>query len=146
LYVDQKINRQLERELGAKKVSLKYLLTNSDVLSVHLPLNDKTYHFLNKEKLNQIKKNSILVNTSRGEVIDESALISLLKRNRIRAVGLDVFENEPNLNQELIKFPNIIILPHLGSATEEARSGMAELAVNNVINVITGKAPLTPVF
>jgi glyoxylate reductase len=146
LYVDQKINKQLERELGAKKVSLKYLLTNSDVLSVHLPLNDKTYHFLNKEKLNQIKKNSILVNTSRGEVIDESALISLLKRNRIRAVGLDVFENEPNLNQELIKFPNIIILPHLGSATEEARSGMAELAVNNVINVITGKAPLTPVF
>jgi len=146
LYVDQNRNERIEKELGAKKASLKYFLQNSDILSVHLPLNDKTYHFLDKEKLSQLNKNSILVNTSRGEVIEERALISLLKRNRIRAVGLDVFENEPNLNQELIKFPNIIVLPHLGSATEEARNGMAELAVNNVINVITGKAPLTPVY
>jgi glyoxylate reductase len=146
LYVDQNRNERIEKELGAKRVSLKYLLQNSDILSVHLPLNDKTYHFLNTEKLNQLKKNSIIVNTSRGEVIDERALISLLKRNRIRAVGLDVFENEPKLNPELIEFPNVIVLPHLGSATEEARSGMAELAVRNVINVLNGKAPLTPVY
>ena len=146
LYVDQNRNKKLENELGAKKVSLKFLMKNSDILSVHLPLNNQTHHFLNKDKLNQAKKNSILVNTSRGEVIDESALISLLKRNKFRAVGLDVFENEPKLNPELLNFPNVIVLPHLGSATEEARSKMAELAVRNVINVIKGKQPVTPVY
>jgi len=146
LYADKNRNKSLEKKFDAKKVSIEFLLKNSDVLSVHLPLKNQTYHFLNKKKLNQLKKNSVLVNTSRGEVIDESALISLLKRNRIRALGLDVFENEPNLNPELIKFQNVIVLPHLGSATEEARNGMAELAVKNVINVLTGKAPLTPVY
>lgn len=145
-YVDQKRNVKLEKELNAKKVSLKFLLQSSDILSVHLPLNNKTYHYLNQKKLNQLKKNSILINTSRGEVIDERALISLLKRNWIMAVGLDVFENEPKLNSELLKFPNIIVLPHLGSATREARDGMAELAVRNVINVIKGKQPITPVY
>lgn len=146
LYADKNRNKSIEKELGAKKVSVKFLLHNSDILSIHLSLNNKTYHFLNQEKLNQLKKHSILINTSRGEVIDESALISLLKRKRIKAVGLDVFENEPNINPELKKFPNVIVLPHLGSATEEARNGMAELAVKNVINVINGKAPLTPVY
>ena len=146
LYVDQKRNEKLEKELGASKVSLPLLLKNADIFSVHLHLNNKTYHFLNKGKLNQLKKNSILINTSRGEVIDERALISLLKRNWIMAVGLDVFENEPKLNPELSKFPNVIVLPHLGSATKEARDGMAELAVKNVINVIKGKRPLTPVY
>ncbi|MGB5530560.1 MAG: D-glycerate dehydrogenase [Ignavibacteriaceae bacterium] len=146
LYFDQKRNEKLEKELGASKVSLPFLLQNADIFSVHLPLNNKTYHFLNKGKLNQLKKNSILINTSRGEVIDERALISLLKRNWIMAIGLDVFENEPKLNPELSKFPNVIVLPHLGSATKEARDGMAELAVKNVINVIKGKRPLTPVY
>lgn len=146
LYTDQKQNKNLEKELGAKKVSIKSLLQRSDILSVHLPLNNDTFHYLNREKLNHLKKNSILINTSRGEVIDERALISLLKRNRIRAVGLDVFKNEPKLNPELLKFPNVIVLPHLGSATKEARDGMAELAVRNVINVIRGKPPITPVY
>jgi glyoxylate reductase len=146
LYVNKKRNEELEKEFGAKKVSLKYLLESSDILSVHLPLNKRTYYYLNKEKLNQLKENSILVNTSRGEIIDEKALISMLKRNRIMAVGLDVFENEPNLNHELLRFPNVLVLPHLGSATHEARNGMAELAVKNVINVLTKKKPLTPVY
>ena len=146
LYADQKQNKNLEKVLGAKKVSIKFLLQNSDILSVHLPLNTETFHYLNREKLNQLKKNSILINTSRGEIIDEKALISLLKRNRIMAVGLDVFENEPKLNPELLKFPNVIVLPHLGSATKEARDGMAEIAVKNVINVIRGKPPITPVY
>jgi glyoxylate reductase len=146
LYVDQKRNIKLEKQLGAEKVSIKYLLQSSDILSVHLPLKNKTYHYLNQGKLNQLKKNSILVNTSRGEVIDEKALISLLRSNRLMAVGLDVFENEPKLNQDLLKFPNVIVLPHLGSATREARDGMAELAVRNVINVLKGKQPITPVY
>ena len=146
IYVDSNRNQKLEKESDAKKVSLKYLLQNSDILSVHLPLNSQTYHFLNQERLNQLKRNSILINTTRGEIIDETALIRLLNKNRIMAVGLDVFENEPNLNPELIKFSNVLVLPHLGSATREARDGMAELAVKNIINVLRGKPPISPVF
>lgn len=146
IYVDNKKNLKLEKETSARKVSLKYLLENSDILSVHLPLNRKTYHYLNYKRLNQLKRNSILINTTRGEIIDEKSLIRILKLNRLMAVGLDVFENEPNLNPELLTFPNVLVLPHLGSATREARDGMAELAVRNVINVLKGKPPLSPVF
>ena len=146
IYVDSKRNQKLEKETKAKKVELTYLLKNSDILSVHLPLNDQTYHFLNQERLNQLKRNSILINTTRGEIVDEKALIRLLKINELMAVGLDVFENEPNLNPELLKFPNVLVLPHLGSATNEARNGMAELAVKNVISVLNRKPAFTPVF
>ena len=146
IYVDSNKNQKLEKETGAKKVSLKYLLENSDILSVHLPLNSQTYHFLNQERLNQLKRNSILINTTRGEIVDEKALIRLLKTDMLIAVGLDVFENEPYLNPELLTFPNVLVLPHLGSATQEARDGMAELAVRNVINVLKKKPALTPVF
>lgn len=145
IYFDVKQDKKLENSVGAKKVSLKYLLNNSDILSVHLPLNSKTFHYLNGEKLNQLKKKSILVNTSRGEIIDEKALIILLKRNQLMAVGLDVFENEPKLNLELLKFPNVLVLPHLGSATHEARNAMAILAAENVVNVLRGYKPITPV-
>ena len=146
IYVDSNRNQKLEKETNAKKVSLNYLLKNSDILSVHLPLNSQTFYFLNQEKLNLLKRNSILINTTRGEIIDEKALIRLLESNKIMAVGLDVFENEPYLNPELLKFTNVLVLPHLGSATKEARDGMAELAVKNVINVLKKKPALTPVF
>lgn len=146
IYVDSNRNQKLENETNAKKVSLNYLLKNSDILSVHLPLNSQTYHFLNQEKLNLLKRNSILINTTRGEIIDEKALIKLLKSEKLMEVGLDVFENEPHINSELLKFQNVLILPHLGSATKEARDGMAELAVKNVINVLKKKPALTPVF
>jgi len=146
IYVDSNRNIKLEKETAAKKVSLKYLLENSDILSVHLPLNSQTHHFLNQNRLNQLKRNSILINTTRGEIIDEKALIRLLGSNRIMAVGLDVFENEPHINSELLNFPNVLVLPHLGSATKEARDGMAELAVKNVINVLKKKPALSPVF
>lgn len=146
IYVDNKRNPKLEKETGAKKVSLKHLLKNSDILSIHLPLNSQTHHFLNHSRLNQLKRSSILINTTRGEIIDEKALIRLLKKNRLMAVGLDVFENEPSLNPELLKFSNVLVIPHLGSATYEARNGMAELAVINVINVLNRKPAMTPVF
>ena len=144
-YVDNSRNKILEQKTGAKKVSVNFLLKNSDVVSIHLPLGKKTYHYMNRERLNLLKKGSILVNTSRGEIVDETELIKILKKNKLLAVGLDVFENEPNLNAELLKFPNVMILPHVGSATNEARSSMAELAVNNVISILKGKKPLTPV-
>jgi len=146
IYFDNKKNLKLEKATNARKVKLNNLLRNSDIISVHLPLNDRTFQYLNKERLNQLKENSILVNTSRGEIIDERELIKLLKREKNISVGLDVFENEPKLNPELLKFPNVLVLPHLGSATNEARDAMAELAVKNVINVLKGKPPLSPVF
>jgi glyoxylate reductase len=109
-------------------------------------LNNQTYHFLNQKRLSQLKRDSILINTTRGEIIDEKALIQLLRSKKIMAIGLDVFENEPFINPELLKFQNVLVLPHLGSATKEARDGMAELAVKNVINVLKKKPALTPVF
>ena len=146
IYFDNKKNLKLEKATDARKVKLNNLLRNSDIISVHLPLNDRTFQYLNKERLNQLKENSILVNTSRGEIIDERELIRLLKRKKNISVGLDVFENEPKLNPELLKFPNVLVLPHLGSATNEARDAMAELAVKNVINVLKRKPPLSSVF
>jgi glyoxylate reductase len=146
IYTDNSKNPKLEKETGAKKVSLNSLLENSDILSLHLPLNEKTFHYFDENKLSQLKKNSILINTTRGEIIDETALIKLLKMNRFMAAGLDVFENEPKLNPELLKFHNVLVMPHLGSATVEARNGMAELAAKNVVNVLKGKPAITPVF
>lgn len=146
IYCDKNRKQKIEKETGAQKTSLNKLLETSDILSVHLPLNDRTFHFLNRKRLNQLKNNVILINTARGEIIDETALIQKIKKNKLMSVGLDVFEDEPQLNRELLKFPNVIVLPHLGSATHEARNGMAELAVKNVINVLNGKPPLSPVF
>ena len=146
IYYDSKRNLSLENKTDAKRVSLKKLLTESDFISIHLPLNDKTYHFINKDKLKLMKRSVILINTSRGEVIDENSLIRSLKNKRLKAVGLDVFENEPKISSALLKFPNVLVIPHLGSATKEARDGMAILAVTNVINVLKRKPPLTPVF
>jgi glyoxylate reductase len=146
IYFDSKRNTVLEKATNAKKVSLKNLLMNSDIVSVHLPLNEKTYHFLNWERLKLMKLNSILINTSRGEIIDETDLIRILKNKKSLTVGIDVFENEPNINPDLLKYPNVLVLPHLGSATREARDCMAELAARNVIKVLLGKPPLSPVF
>jgi glyoxylate reductase len=145
LYSDKSKSKNIEKQTGAKKVTVETLLKKSDFISIHLPLTKNTFHFLNDTRLSFLKSNSILVNTSRGEIIDEKALLRLLKDQKIKAIGLDVFENEPNVNKDLIKYKNVIILPHLGSATTEARSAMAELAVKNVISVLKGKKPLTPI-
>jgi len=145
-YFDRNENIKLEKITGAKKVSLNKLLETSDIISIHLPMSDKTIHFLSSERLNKLKKNVILINTARGEIIDEAALIQQLKKNKLMSVGLDVFENEPNVHPELLMLPNVLVLPHLGSATIEARNGMAKLAVQNVIYVLKGKPPLSPVF
>ncbi len=146
IYYDSQKNYDLENGFCAKKVTLNTLLRQSDFISVHLPLNKNTHHFLNKERLNLVKPTAILVNTARGEIIDESFLIKMLKKNKIRSAGFDVYENEPAISKELIKLNNVVLLPHIGSATEEARNGMAELAASNVINVLQGKKPITPVY
>lgn len=144
VYFSNKKNEFLEQKTGAKKLSLKSLLKKSDFISVNLPLTEKTYHLLNKENLSLLKRSAILVNTARGEIIDEKELIRILKQKKIRCAGLDVFENEPNLNPEFFKLNNVVLLPHIGSATEEARTKMALLAARNVIAVLSGQKPVTP--
>lgn len=145
IYFDRTRKAILEKLAGAKKVSLNNLLKKSDIVSVHLPLTSETHHLLDYEKLSMLKSTAILVNTARGEIIEEAGLIRILKEKKIFAAGLDVFEGEPNLNRNLLKFPNLLVLPHIGSATVEARSGMAELAARNVIDVLRGKKPISPV-
>ena len=145
IYFNNSLNAKFNNEFNAKKVTLNTLLKTADLISIHLPLNKETFHILNKNNLKLMKRTAILVNTSRGEVIDEKALIELLKKKKILAAGLDVYEGEPQINPELLDLENVLLLPHLGSATIETRSAMAELCAKNIIDVFGGKRPLTPV-
>lgn len=146
VYYSRTAKPQLEKETGAKKLSLKALLKTSDIISLHLLLNEKTRHLLDKEHLSLLKSSAILINTARGEITDEKELIKMLKEKKIFSAGFDVYENEPNINKELLKLPNVVLIPHLGSATFEARTRMAALCAQNAINVLKGKKPLTPVI
>jgi glyoxylate reductase len=125
---------------------LEKVLKLSDILSIHLPLTKDTYHLLNKERFNLIKKGAYIINTSRGEIIDENFLIKALEEKRIAGAGLDVYEGEPNINKKLFKFKNVVLTPHIGSATVETRTKMADLAIINVLNVLEGKEPLTKII
>lgn len=144
-YYSRNRKPEFEKVTGAKKVSLNALLKNSDIVSIHIPLNKNTFHILNRENMKLLKPTSILVNTSRGEVIEEKYLIEILKKKKIFAAGLDVYEGEPKINPELFKLDNAFLLPHIGSATTETRSKMAQLAAKNVVAVLSNKKPLTPV-
>ncbi len=145
IYFSNSINPELQNKTAARKVSLNYILKNSDFISVHLPLTEKTYHLLDKSKLMLLKNTAIIINSARGEIIEEKALIELIKKKQIFAAGLDVYENETEINKELLKLKNVVLLPHIGSATVEARNKMAVLSAKNIINVLKGKMPITPV-
>lgn len=145
LYYSNSKNNFLEDELNAKKLSLNSILEKSDILSIHLPLNTKTYHLLNEKNLFLLKKSAILINTARGEIVDEKILISMLKNKKIFAAGLDVYDGEPNIKKEFYKFDNVILLPHIGSATLEARNNMSLLAARNIIEVLSGRSAITEV-
>ena len=145
IYYSNSVNSFLETTLNAKKLSLNSILKKSDLLSIHLPLNQKTNKLLNENNLQLLKKSAILINTARGEIVDEKVLISMLKSRKIFAAGLDVYENEPNIKKEFYDLGNVILLPHIGSATIEARNKMSLLAAKNVIAVLSGKKAITPV-
>jgi glyoxylate reductase len=145
LYYSNSRNQYLERKSGAKKVTLNTLLKKSDIVSIHLPLNPKTNQLLDKKKLELIKPSSIIINTARGEIINEAHLIKMLKANRIFSAGFDVYQNEPRINPALLKLKNVVLLPHLGSATNDARNAMSLLVAKNVDAVLSGKSPITPV-
>jgi len=122
-------------------VDLTTLCQNSDFISIHTPLTPETRHLIGEKEFNLMKPTAILINTARGPIIDEQALISALKENKIAGAGLDVYENEPVIPEELIKLSNVILLPHIGSASYETRTKMALLAAENAIAVIEGKNP-----
>lgn len=144
-YYSRKEKPEFEIETGATKSTLNSLLKNSDIISLHIPLTNETENLLNAQKLNLLKPNAILINTARGEVLDEKYLIKMLKKKKIHSAGFDVYDGEPRVNKELLKLDNVVLLPHLGSATIEARTKMAELCAENVYRVLKGKSPKTPV-
>ena len=141
LYFSRHRNERLERELGAKMVSLDELLKESDFVSLHVPLTSETFHLIGERELNLMKPTAILINTSRGAVVDEQALIKALQNRRIAGAGLDVFENEPEVPDELKKLENVVITPHIGSATHNARESMALMAAQAIVDVLNGRIP-----
>ncbi len=142
IYYDVIRNELLEKEYGARFVStLEELLHTADVVSLHVPLLPSTKHLINKERLALMKKTAYLVNTSRGPVIDENALVDALRSGVIAGAGLDVFEFEPNTAKGLTRIENVVLTPHIAAGTEIARQEMARLAVSNLIAFFDGKTP-----
>lgn len=135
----------LERELETERMSLNDLLATSDVVSVHCPSNESTFHLIGAPQFAKMKTTAFLINTARGPIVDENALVAALESGEIAGAGLDVFEHEPAVHSGLVPRDDVVLLPHLGSATLETRSAMATLAARNAVAVVTGKAPLTPV-
>ena len=130
---------------GAEAMSFDRLLATSDVLSLHVPLLPETRHLIDQRALARMKRTAYLVNTTRGAVVDEAALVWALRERLIAGAALDVFEREPEVHPGLLERENAVLTPHLGSATRETRLGMAELAARNVVAVLGGQPPLTPV-
>ena len=146
VYYDVRANQALEQATEAKQYDApEEVLKTADVISVHLPLNEQTHHFLNAERLALLKPTAILVNTSRGPVIDEKALIAALQERKIFGAALDVFEHEPKVPRALRRLPNVVLTPHTASASITTRNRMAEIAAQNVIAVLHGGTPLNPV-
>ncbi len=141
LYVDERKNEILEKELNAKKVTIDELLKQSDFISLHVPLISTTHHLIGEKELKMMKKTAVLINTSRGPVVDEKALVKALKNKWIFGAGLDVYENEPIITKELIDLDNVILQPHSASATTESRTKMAVIAAENMIEGLKGKIP-----
>ncbi|MDO8471651.1 MAG: D-glycerate dehydrogenase [bacterium] len=145
LYFDTQRNAELERSIGATKVSLNAIMERSDIISIHVCLTPQTKHLIGRAQLAAMKPTAILVNTARGPVIDESCLIDCLKNKSIFGTALDVYENEPHLIPGTRALNNIVLTPHIGSATDDARIEMAVTAARNVIAVLSGHVPLNPV-
>ncbi len=145
-YWSRSKSEEIEAEAGARRVErLSELLSGADVVSVHLPYTTATRHLLDEAALALMKPGAILVNTARGAVVDEAALARALSSGHLAAAGLDVFENEPEIPAELRDLPGCVVLPHLGSATREARQAMWDLAAANARSVLAGESALTPV-
>ena len=136
---------EVEAALGAELLPLDRLLAEADVVSLHCPLTPETHHLIGAAELEAMKPTAVLVNAARGPIVDEGALATALAEGKIAAAGLDVYEHEPQVEPRLLELDNVVLSPHLGSATVETRTAMAELAARNAISVLSGQGPLTPV-
>jgi glyoxylate reductase len=141
VYSDVNPATDIEQQYGAKKVELNDLLKQSDVVSIHVPLLPSTRHLINATNLKLMKKTALLINTSRGPVVDEKALVVALKAKQLGGAGLDVFEFEPKLAAGLSKLPNVALTPHIASGTHEARNEMSLLAARNILAAMNGEVP-----
>jgi glyoxylate reductase len=147
VYHDVKPNPDFEKQYGARFLSMEDLLKESDVVSLHVPLNDSTHHLLSTKQFNMMKPTALLVNTARGPVVDEKAVLQALADKKIGGFAVDVFECEPSIDcdpsdhLELKAMPNVIMTPHIASATIEAREDMSSMAAENIIAVLSGKTP-----
>ena len=140
LYHDVYPNAQAESALGARRVDLDTLLRESDFISLHTDLNESTRHLINATSLKTMKRSAVLINTARGPLVDQAALVDALKNGTIFAAGLDVTDPEPpDANDPLLKLPNVIVAPHIASATVETRNQMAEMCARNLIAGVTGQ-------
>jgi glyoxylate reductase len=139
VYADSTSNKLIENEYRAQRKELDDLIGTADFISLHVPLIDSTRHLIDQRRLQLMKSSAILINTSRGAVIDEEALVQALANKTIAGAGLDVYEHEPLLAQGLADFKNVVLLPHLGSATYRTREAMARLAAQNIIELSRGK-------
>jgi glyoxylate reductase len=141
IYCDPVANPELDRELGAVRVDLDTLLREADFVSLHVPLTETTRHLIGKEQLESMKPTAILINTSRGPVVDEAALAAALASGTIAGAGLDVYENEPEIHPDLLRCPSAVLAPHTGSATHATRTKMATMAAENLIAMLQGRTP-----
>jgi lactate dehydrogenase-like 2-hydroxyacid dehydrogenase len=141
LYVDKFQNKEMEAATGAKQVDMETLLKESDFISVHVNLTPETTHLIGEKEFGMMKPTCVFVNTARGPVVDENALVKALKEKKIFAAGLDVYENEPALAPGLSELSNVVIPPHVASATFWTRGKMAEMAALNLIAAMEGKMP-----
>lgn len=144
VYTKKEPDPKAEQELKVKYQDLSSLLTQSDYVTLHVPLTPETHHLISEETLSQMKPSAYLINTARGGVVDEHALVTALKSGKIAGVALDVHENEPNMNPELLLMENVILTPHIASATHEVREEMTKIAVDNILAVLSGQPPLNP--
>jgi glyoxylate reductase len=145
IYTARSPKLELERATGATRASLSRVLSDSDIVSLHVPATPETRELMNRDRFAEMKPGAILINTSRGEVVSEPALLRALDEGRLWGAGLDVFAREPSVPAALVAHPRVVTLPHLGSATRETRRAMAALAVRNVREVLAGRDPVTPV-
>lgn len=142
MYYDVRRNEDFEKEFNASfRENIDDVFREADVISIHVPLLETTRHLVNARRLGMMKKTAILVNTSRGPIVDEAALVEALKNNTIRGAALDVFEHEPALAPGLADLDNVILTPHTASATEETRQAMSQLAAENIIAALEGREP-----
>lgn len=140
VYFDQHANTNIERDCAATKLeTMDELIAQSDVISLHVPLTDQTRHMVNADFISKMKKDAFIINTSRGPVVDEAYLYQALKENKIAGAGLDVFEFEPKVTKGLMKLGNVILTPHIASASIKARNIMSTVAAENIINFVEGK-------